>query len=287
MAGLRIEDAELHTLLVQRLEILDEGEFERARKMATRLRIPLERAVIERGRVPVNFILTHVAEMWGVGFVDLRVSDVKPEALALLSEEYARQHVLLPFDVEDDRLHVAMWNPRDRQAIDEIERTTRHRVVPYLAPEAAILRGHLLYRGNLREMLERAIADESLTLVQQQSAVAQRSTAELLTRILEYAAVARASDIHIEPYELEAIVRYRIDGALHEVLNLPPPMLTPLVAHIKIVSRLRIDERRAPQDGRFEADSTAEKRHGIIEERLGRVDRVPGVAFMCVGPADG
>src|SRR3990167_815326 len=168
MAGLRIEDAELHALLVQRLEILDDGEFGRARKMAARRRTPLERAVVERGRVPITFILTHVAEMWGVGFVDLRVSDVKPEALALLAEEYSRQHVLLPFDVEDDRLHVAMWNPRDRQAIDEIERTTKHGVVPYLAPEAAILRGHLLYRGNLREMLERAIADESLTLAQQQ-----------------------------------------------------------------------------------------------------------------------
>src|SRR3989338_3320676 len=254
MAGLRIEDPELHTLLVQRLEILDEGEFERARKMATRLRIPLERAVIERGRVPVNFILTHVAEMWGVGFVDLRVSDVKPEALALPAEEDARQHVLLPFDVEDDRLNVAMWNPRDRQAIDEIERTTRHRVVPYLAPESAILRGHLLYRGNLREMLERAVADETLKVAQQQRSVAERSTAELLTRILEYAAVTRPSDIHIEPYELEALVRYRIDGALREVLSLPSTVLAPLVARIKILGQLRIDERRAPQDGRFEAD---------------------------------
>jgi type II secretory ATPase GspE/PulE/Tfp pilus assembly ATPase PilB-like protein len=75
-----------------------------------------------------------------------------------------------------------------------------------------------------------------------------------LTRILEYAAVARASDIHIEPYELEGIIRYRIDGALQEVLSLPPAMLPSLVARIKILAGLRIDERRAPQDGRFEAD---------------------------------
>jgi type II secretory ATPase GspE/PulE/Tfp pilus assembly ATPase PilB-like protein len=76
----------------------------------------------------------------------------------------------------------------------------------------------------------------------------------LVTRILEYAAVSRASDIHIEPYELEAIIRYRIDGALQEVLSLPPTMLTPLVARIKILAGMRIDERRASQDGRFEAD---------------------------------
>src|SRR3990172_1600669 len=129
MGALRITEEELRELLVTRLEALDAAGFERARKMAARLRVPLERAVVERGRVPLNFILGHVAELWGVGFVDLRVSDVKPEALALLSEEYARQHVLLPFELEDDRLHVAMWNPRDRQAIDEIERTTRRKAV--------------------------------------------------------------------------------------------------------------------------------------------------------------
>ena len=254
MGALRITEEELRELLVTRLEALDAAGFERARKMAARLRVPLERAVVERGRVPLNFILGHVAELWGVGFVDLRVSDVKPEALALLSEEYARQHVLLPFELEDDRLHVAMWNPRDRQAIDEIERTTRRKVVPHLTPESAILRGHLLYRGNLREMLERAVADETLKVVQQQRSVAERSAAELLTRILEYAAVTRASDIHIEPYELEALVRYRVDGALREVLSLPSTVLAPLVARIKILGQMRIDERRAPQDGRFEAD---------------------------------
>jgi len=77
---------------------------------------------------------------------------------------------------------------------------------------------------------------------------------DLVTRILEYAAVSRASDIHIEPYELEAIIRYRIDGTLQEVLSLPSTMLPPLVARVKILAGLRIDERRASQDGRFEAD---------------------------------
>ncbi|MBI3629189.1 MAG: type II/IV secretion system protein [Candidatus Rokubacteria bacterium] len=254
MAGLRVSEDELRTLLVSRLEIVDEGEFEKARTMAHRLRIPIERAVVERSRVPLAFILGRLAEAWDVGFVDLKISDVKPEALRTLTEEYARKNVLLPFDLRDGQLHVAMWDPRDRRVIDEIERTTRLRVVPYLAPESAVLRGHLLYRGNLREMLERAVADETLTIERQQRPAAERSSAELLTRILEYAAVTRASDVHIEPYELETLVRCRVDGILHEVLSLPPDALPPLVARIKILSQMRIDERRAPQDGRFEAD---------------------------------
>jgi len=256
MPGLRISDDELRALLVGQLEIMDGAEFEKARKMAARLRIPLERAVVERGRVPLEFVLGRVAEAWGVGFVDLKVSDVKLEALQTIREEYARQHLLLPFDLKDGQLHVALWDPRDRRILDEIARTTRRKVVPFLAPQSAIQRGQLLYRANLREMLERSDVEETLRVSQPEGAAPEgmASGAELLTRILEYAAVARASDVHVEPYELEIIVRYRVDGTLREVLSLPPATHQSLIARIKILSQMRIDERRAPQDGRFEAD---------------------------------
>ena len=99
------------------------------------------------------------------------------------------------------------------------------------------------------------MANETSTVTAERRLGGEDPTAiNLLTRCLEYAAVARASDIHIEPYELEAIIRCRIDGTLQEVLSLPPAMLPPLVARIKILAGMRIDERRAPQDGRFEAD---------------------------------
>jgi len=256
MRPLRISEDEFRALLVGQLEIMDDAEFDRARKMASRLRIPLERAVVERSRVPLGFILGHIAEAWSVGFVDLKVSDVKLEALQTVAEEYARNNLLLPFDLKGNELHVAMADPRDRRIIDEITRTTRRRIVPFLAPESAIQRGHLLYRGNLRAMLERSDVDETLRVTQQSDSGSDGmgSGAELLTRILEYAAVARASDVHIEPYELETLVRYRVDGALQEVLSLPPAAHQSLIARVKVLSLMRIDERRAPQDGRFEAD---------------------------------
>jgi type IV pilus assembly protein PilB len=121
-----------------------------------------------------------------------------------------------------------MWNPRDRRVIAEVEQITGRQAVSYLAPDSAIRRAHLLYKGDLREMLERSVANEtSIVTVQRRPGAEDPSAVNLLTRILEYAAVTRASDIHIEPYELEAIIRYRIDGALHEVLSLPPAMLPP------------------------------------------------------------
>jgi type II secretory ATPase GspE/PulE/Tfp pilus assembly ATPase PilB-like protein len=253
MAGLRVTDEELRTLLVNRLEVIDQAEFDKAWKMAARLRIPLDRALVERGRIPFGFLLEQLAEAWGVDFIDLRVSDVKPEALRMVAEEYARSHTLAAFDRRDRDLHVAMWDPRDRRVIDEIGRTTGLQVVPYLAPEAAIRRTHLLYKGDLREMLERSAAERT-TVRSRGTAEEERSSVELLNRILEYSVVTGASDIHIEPYELETLVRYRIDGVLHEVLSLPPSALPSLVSRIKVLARMRIDERRVPQDGRFEAD---------------------------------
>jgi type IV pilus assembly protein PilB len=254
MSGLRVREDELHHLLVSQLELIGEEEFERARRMATRLKLPLERALVERGRIPMGFLLRQLADSWGVAFLDLKVGDVKPQALESLPEEYARAHMLVVFDLTPAELHVAMEDPRDRQLLEEIQRKTKRRPIPYLAPESAIRRAHLLYRGDLRTMLERAVADETLTLSRGRREGEDESVVALVTRILEYAAVSRASDIHIEPYELEALVRYRVDGALQEMLSMPAAFLPAVTSRIKILSGLRIDEQRVPQDGRFEAN---------------------------------
>jgi type IV pilus assembly protein PilB len=255
MAGLRISEEELKKLLVSELQVIDEEEFEKARRMAARVRLPVENALAERGLIPFGFLLQHVAQTWGVDFLDLKASDVEPDALRLLPEEYARRNVLAPFERADGRLKVAMWNPRDRRAVEEIRTATKLDVVPYLAPESAIRRAHLLYKGDLRAMLEQAASEEPQRLSRQaKSAGAERSAAELLTLVLEYAVVAGASDIHIEPYDLEAVVRYRIDGVLQDVLSFAPATLPSLVARVKVLTGMRIDERRAPQDGRFDAD---------------------------------
>jgi type II secretory ATPase GspE/PulE/Tfp pilus assembly ATPase PilB-like protein len=254
VSGLRVTENELRQLLVEDLQVLDAAEFARACATAARLRVPLERALVERGRIPLAFLLRQLADGWGVAFVDLKVSDVSAEVMRTLPEEYARRHGLIALSMSGQELRVAMRDPRDRRVIDEIERMTKLSVVPVLAPEMAIARAQLLYRGDLRDLLERTLAEAGTEVATLTTLGENRSAIALLDRILEYAAVARASDIHVEPYELEALVRYRIDGVLHEVLSLPTSALAPLVARIKILARLRIDERRVPQDGRFEAD---------------------------------
>jgi type II secretory ATPase GspE/PulE/Tfp pilus assembly ATPase PilB-like protein len=177
---------------------------------------------------------------------------------------------VVPFQREDRTLKVAMANPRDKLIIREMAQMTKCEIVPYLSPEGNIRRAQLLYKGNLRDMLERSALHASSAInppgktgaapaspgaqwhaadpaAWRLAAPAEASTADLVTRILEYAVVTRASDIHIEPYELETLVRYRIDGVLHEVLTLPPAAHPSLAARIKILSAMRIDEHRIAQ----------------------------------------
>ncbi len=277
MAASFVTDGELRTLLVEQLELVDAAEFEKAQQMAARLKIPLERALAERGRIPISFLLAQLAQAWEVGFIELKVGDVQLDCLETVREEYARSHGVMPFERHERKLKVAMANPRDRLIVREMGQMTRLEIVPYLAPEGAIRRAQLLYKSNLREMLERSALRASTEInrpargagpeapgpqwhgvaadpAARRGAPAEASAADLVTRILEYAVVTRASDIHIEPYELETLVRYRVDGVLHEVLSLAPATHPSLVARIKILGAMRIDEHRIAQDGRFEAD---------------------------------
>ena len=244
-------DDELKALIVTRLGLIDEGEFDKIRVVAARLRIPVDRALAERGVIPISFLLRELAQDWGVGFIDLQVADVHPDSLRTLPEEYARGRLVIPIEKKDRELRLAMHNPRDKGAIAQIEQMTGLKVVPFLAPEMSIRRAHLLYRGNILDLLERSAAEAAGPATR---AGGDRSAAELVSRILEYSVVARASDIHIEPYEVETLVRCRIDGVLKEVLSVAPAAHASLVARVKILSSMRIDERRVPQDGRLELD---------------------------------
>jgi type IV pilus assembly protein PilB len=251
-AVLALSDRELRELLVTDLELVSPAEFDKAVSAAQRRKIPLERAVAEVAKLPFLQLMQEIGRAWGVPFIDLKVSDVKAEALRLVKKEIAVAKGCVVYNATADTLHVAMVNPRDRETLRELSRLTNREVKPRLALEASIRRAQLLYDPELVQQLRRNMANGGVAtpLTAEQESVASN----ILTHILEFAAVVGASDIHIEPFELEAIVRYRIDGILHEVLTVNPAPAQALVSRIKVLSGLRVDEKRAAQDGRFEAD---------------------------------
>lgn len=205
------------------------------------------------------------SEFYNIPYVDLNEVGVYPEALAQVPEAVARNYWMLPFTLNKDKntLSVAMRNPLDVQAIDFLEHKTGLKVIAHFASSTEIER--LIaeqYSQSLSTEVTQAL--EQTKQVQQQKQlqqdfgdlsggmIRQAPITKIVQTILSFSLKARASDIHIEPQENRTRVRYRIDGILQEKLILPKSVHQAVVSRIKILSGLKIDERRLPQDGRFD-----------------------------------
>ncbi|MBI4999458.1 type II/IV secretion system protein [Candidatus Gottesmanbacteria bacterium] len=200
------------------------------------------------------------AKLFGVPFVTLTGRGISPEILNFIPEPVARRYILLPFDFNPKKnaLLLAMADPLDLQVIEFVEKKSGKKIVPYLALPEEI-------QASIEEQYAQSLATEVTAAMKETAAPAIRTVeagklgeiireapiAKIVSTLLEFAIKSRASDIHLEPGEGKTRVRYRIDGILHEKLALPKSVHDALVSRIKILSNMKIDERRIPQDGRF------------------------------------
>lgn len=200
------------------------------------------------------------AKLLGVEFVKLSGKGISPDVLTLIPEPVARRYNVFPFyfDYQTNELYVAMSDPLNLQIIEFIERKTGKKVKSFLALPTDITRTiEQQYAQNLStevtEALKETVEPEVQTFDTAQigEIIREAPIAKIVSTILEFAIKSRASDVHIEPQEKETRVRYRIDGILNEKLALPKKVHEAVVSRIKILSTMKIDERRIPQDGRF------------------------------------
>lgn len=198
------------------------------------------------------------AQLLGVPFISLDSKAVSTEILNYIPEPVAKRYRLIPFERKDDKLFVAMSDPLDLQVIQFIEKKSGLFVKPYLAVAEDILKAIAdQYSQSLTTEVTSALKE--VTSLQKPlgepedkaEVIHEAPVANIITQLLEYAVKSRASDIHIEPLEDKTRVRYRIDGILHEKIILPRGVHDALVSRIKILSSLKIEEKRLPQDGRF------------------------------------
>ncbi|MGB2787565.1 MAG: GspE/PulE family protein [Candidatus Saccharimonadaceae bacterium] len=190
-------------------------------------------------------------------YIELEPKDITSDVLGKIPERIARQYNAGIFKIDEDGLiHLAMDDPDDVQAVNFIKKQIGENVKIYIAPHDNILGCLDNYRGDVNEELNEVIDIQREDNGENQNVteedVAEDSPiAQTVNLLLEYAIRSNASDIHIEPREEYVQIRYRIDGVLKEVNRLPRNVLGALVSRIKILSNLKIDERRVPQDGRF------------------------------------
>jgi type IV pilus assembly protein PilB len=201
------------------------------------------------------------AVLLGVLYVDLDSIGFSPEALALVPESVALKYKIVPYgmDTKAKKLLVTMVNPLDIETVEFLEKKTNFEVVAAISTEKQvnefISEKYVREKGITSEVtkaLDERKKDETKIINDKANKVsAEAPVAKIVTTVLEFAVKSRASDVHIEPQEDSVRIRYRIDGILQEKYSLPRNVHDAVVSRIKILSNLKIDEKRVPQDGRF------------------------------------
>ncbi|TMK88670.1 MAG: type II secretion system protein GspE [Actinobacteria bacterium] len=246
---------QLGTLLLER-GLVTQEQLDTALEEQRQSRKSLGRVLIDAGIVSEGDLVSTLAARIGLEFVDLGDYTIDPSAVALISDSLARRFQAVPVGWDDNRLVVAMADPSNVVAIDDIRTITGAEVKTVVATRGAILEAldrHHRMEGNAEDVSALAAsemeADDDLSRVKEVTEDAP--IVKLVNLLISQAVADRASDIHIEPTEVDVRVRYRIDGVLHEVMRSPKNIQSGLISRLKIMADLNIAERRVPQDGRM------------------------------------
>lgn len=267
---MQVSESELKTF------ILDSGlvprkDVEAADTEAKERKQSIGDILVSGGALTPDALRRIKAYVLGIPFVNLKDKKIPLEVLSLIPEPIARTHSIIPFRKSDTELEVAMLDTQDLPAIDSIQKKTGLRILPRLTDDESLKHALLQYQKSLKEEFGDLIATEAgkISLVKE---LGDNATSEDLKKmaedlpivrivdtLLRHAIIQDASDIHIEELEDATLVRYRIDGILHDAMTLPKQAGPGIVARIKVLSNLKLDEKRLPQDGRFKMETESDK----------------------------
>jgi len=270
------EDEQLGHLLVAN-GLISREELALALEERDKRGTNLSRVLIEDDLVSENALVAALASQLGLRFVDLAEEDVDQGAVDLISDSLARRHLALPIGWSEGRLVVAMADPSNVFAIDDIRTLTKADVRPVVATRASIQEAINRYHrvdSDAEDITAAASisfgADDALANVRE--VVEDAPIVKLVNLIITQAIADRASDIHIEPGEHDVRVRFRVDGVLHEVMRPPKNIQAGIISRLKVMAEINIAERRIPQDGRV--TTTIDGRH--VDLRVATLPTVHG-----------
>ena len=269
---MKVEPQQLKAFLLD-AGLVTQIQFDEAQKKAEKTKQKVGDVLVSQGLITQEELIKLEAYILGIPFVNLEKELVSPEVLKIIPEPIARSHNIVTFRKKGQDLEVAMLDPEDLRMIEFIKKTTNLRMLPRLTDPESIKNVLRQYQKTLEvefgEIIKKEIGvikpiKEELV---EEKAELQKIAEELpiiriVETLLKHAILQRASDIHIEPTEKEVLVRYRIDGILRDAMTLPKIAASGIVARVKVLSNLKLDEHRLPQDGRFKIE-TEDYRYSI------------------------
>lgn len=248
-----ITDDQLKTLLLN-VKIVDQKKLDEVVDYAKNSDITISDALIEKDVITDENLGVLISDAFKIPFVVLGKISIPEEAYRIIPERLARKYKAIPFARDKDGVKVAMTDPKNVLIQEMIAKKTGQKVQAYLATERDIYNKLWLYRRDLQKTFDGLVAEQLISAGKTGSI--EVPIAKIVDLIIQYAYQDRASDVHIEPEEKDSLVRFRVDGILHDVLFLPKKFHDQISTRIKVLASLRTDEHMAPQDGkvRFELE---------------------------------
>lgn len=254
--------------------VVSEKEFEEAEQEAEERNTNVSEILLNSGHLDSDELRRIQAHVLGIPFVDLKDRQIDFGTLSKIPEPIARSHNIIAFAESGGSLEVAMLDVNDLPAIDFVKKKTGLKIKPRLTDEESLKNALLQYQKSLKAEFGDIIKKESEAIkavpqtAQEEEDVSEEElkkmaedlpVVRIVDTLLKHAILQDASDIHIEPHEEKLLVRYRIDGILHDAMILPKHAGPSIVARIKVLADLKLDEKRLPQDGRFKVEMEGQK----------------------------
>jgi type IV pilus assembly protein PilB len=259
--------------------ILDSGlisadEWDEAAELAQERDARVGTVLVNEGYISEDDLRQMQAYVLGVPYVDLKDKDIDFDTLKLIPEPIARNHNIIAYNQHDNVLEVAMLDTDDLTAIEFLKKKLDMKIEPRVTDNESIKKALMQYQKTLKDEFGDIIQRETESLeaipeeAEQEEDVSPDDLKEMaedlpvvriVNTLLKHAIIQNASDIHIEPLENELLIRYRIDGILHDAMTLPKSAAATIVARVKVLANLKLDEKRLPQDGRFKMEVNGQK----------------------------
>jgi len=267
---MHVSEAELKTFILDS-GLIAKKDVDAAAVEALRRGQSIGDILIAQGSLTEDALRRIQSYMLGIPFVNLKEYRIPTEILSLIPEPIARTHNIIAYKKEGDSLEVAMLDVNDLPSIDSMRKKTGLKILSRLTDSDSIKHALQQYQKSLKDEFGDIISTEAgkirvigegnpdLSGDDLKKMAEDLPIVRIIDTLLKHAIVQGASDVHIEPMETEVLVRYRIDGILHDAMTLPKTAAAGIVARIKVLSNLKLDEKRLPQDGRFKMETDADK----------------------------
>ena len=245
------EETLAQTLLDQKL--LTPQTLESIRHRAEAEKMSFDEALFASDQIPHDVLGPLLAQQFGVPFVQLKDKNISDALLPIVPYRLASYQNLIPFEQTDHQLHVAFANPRNVELINFLENKTGLKIIPYFATKADIQKALKVYNRDINQKFAKLLGVKAEADPNGGVAIPQDAS-KIVDTIILFGFQNNASDIHIEPHKDFVVVRYRVDGILSTIVELPIGVAELITSRLKVLAKLRTDEHRAAQDGRFKIE---------------------------------